>query len=95
MNERVEGESEGAGQRLKEPAPAVEQRSLTQDELRRENERLREKVAASEKHIADRERQLAGRKKDSTNSSKPPSSDGPLGGASQAVNRDIPENTGG
>ena len=74
----------GPGQRLKQPAAAVEQRSLTQDELRRENEhlrkeneRLREKVAASEKQIADLERQLAGRKKDSTNSSKPPSSDGP------------------
>jgi len=59
--------------------------------LRKEIERLRERVAESDKEIADRdkeiadrdkkiadlERQLAGRKKDSTNSSKPPSSDGP------------------
>ena len=81
----------GPGQRLKQPVPVVEQHSLTQDELRRENEglrkeieRLREKVAESGKQISDRdrqiadlERQLAGRKKDSTNSSKPPSSDGP------------------
>ena len=34
-------------------------------------------IADAEKQIADLERQLAGRKKDSTNSSKPPSSDGP------------------
>ena len=34
-------------------------------------------IAEAEKQIADLERQLAGRKKDSTNSSKPPSSDGP------------------
>jgi len=34
-------------------------------------------IADRDKQIADLERQLAGRKKDSTNSSKPPSSDGP------------------
>src|ERR1039457_5959547 len=33
-------------------------------------------IADAEKQIADLERQLAGRKKNSTNSSKPPSSDG-------------------
>jgi len=73
------------------PRSAAEQRPHTREELqreierlRKELERLREKVADSEKQIADRdhkiadlERQLAGRKKDSTNSSKPPSSDGP------------------
>ena len=83
---------------MKQPGAVVNRRSLTPDELRRENERLRkeieqlrEKVDESGKQIADRdrlitdrdrqiadlERQLAGRKKDSTNSSKPPSSDGP------------------
>ena len=76
---------------MKQPGAVVNRRSLTADELRRENERLRkeieqlrEKVDESGKQIADRdrqiadlERQLAGRKKDSTNSSKPPSSDGP------------------
>jgi transposase len=52
--------------------------------LRRKVEELERKVAEqdkqiadAEKQIADLERQLAGRKKDSTNSSKPPSSDGP------------------
>ena len=61
----------GHGQRLSQPQAVVEPQSLTQDELRRENERLREKVANSEKQIADLERQLAGRKKDSTTCSKP------------------------
>jgi DNA repair exonuclease SbcCD ATPase subunit len=60
-------------------------------QLREETERLRQEVIESEKkvaeserriadcekQIADLERQLAGRQKDSTNSSKPPSSDGP------------------
>ncbi len=61
------------------------------ERLQRENEDLQRKVAEKEQQIADQqkqiddqgkkiadlERQLAGRKKDSTNSSKPPSSDGP------------------
>jgi transposase len=47
------------------------------ERLREENERLRKQIAQWEKRIADLERQLAGRMKDSTNSSKPPSSDGP------------------
>jgi transposase len=78
-------------QPARQPRPAAEQRPPTREELQRENEhlkkeneRLREEVAESEKQITDRdkqiaelERQLAGRKKDSTNSSKPPSSDGP------------------
>lgn len=38
---------------------------------------LKKKIADREKKIADLEHQLAGRMKDSTNSSKPPSSDGP------------------
>jgi hypothetical protein len=71
-----------------QPWPAAEQRLSAPEDLRRENERLRkenqrlrEKVAGSDQQIADLERQLAGRgalwAKDSTNSSKPPSSDGP------------------
>jgi transposase len=47
--------------------------------LRRENERLRREVERLQEQIADLERQLAGRKKNSTNSSKPPSSDGLAG----------------
>ena len=56
------------------------------ERLRQENEKLREKVveqekqiADAEKQIADLERQLAARKQNSTNSSKPPSSDGLAG----------------
>lgn len=70
-------------------------RDVEQDkeELRRQNERLQRQLeesqkqikdkdkalAEKEKQIADLERQLAGRKKNSTNSSKPPSSDGLAG----------------
>jgi transposase len=67
-----------------QPPPTREELQGEIERLRKENERLREKVAESEKQLEDRdkkiadlERQLASRKKDSTNSSKPPSSDGP------------------
>jgi TolA-binding protein len=73
--------------------PSREQLHRENERLRRENEELRRKVAEREKQIADAEkqiaerekeiadleRQLAGRKKNSTNSSKPPSSDGLAG----------------
>src|SRR2546430_15294101 len=62
----------------------------TREDLQRENERLRrevedlqrkvaereQQIGEAEKQIADLERQLAARQKNSTNSSKPPSSDG-------------------
>src|SRR6266849_4740757 len=59
--------------------PSREQLHRENERLLRENEELRRKVAEREKQIADLERQLAGRKKNSTNSSKPPSSDGIAG----------------
>jgi transposase len=73
--------------------PSREQLHRENERLQRENEELRRKVAEhekqiveserqiadAEKQIADLERQLAGRKKNSTNSSKPPSSDGLAG----------------
>ena len=79
------------GRRSKRPRSAFPERTLNWEELQREVERLREEnerlrqeiadaerqAADAEKQIAELERQLAGRKKDSTNSSKPPSSDGP------------------
>jgi transposase len=46
-------------------------------ELERKADLLKKEVAEREKKIEDLEHQLAGRKKDSSNSSKPPSSDGP------------------
>ena len=80
----------GGRRPLKRPRSASQRRPRSREELQREierlreeNERLRQKVTESEKQIADcekqiaeLERQLAGRKRDSTNSSKPPSSDG-------------------
>jgi transposase len=73
--------------------PSREQLRRENERLLRELEDLRRKVAErdrqiaerekqiadAEKQIADLERQLAGRKKNSTNSSKPPSSDGLAG----------------
>ena len=73
------------------PAAVFERLRREIDRLRREGEQLRRKLteekkktAELEKELADRdkkitdlEHQLAGRKKNSTNSSKPPSSDGP------------------
>ncbi len=49
------------------------------ERLREENEQLRDQVANQQERIADLERQLADRRKNSTNSSKPPSSDGMAG----------------
>ena len=63
--------------------PNREQLQRENERLRRENEELRREVVKrdkqitdAEKQIADLERQLALRKRNSTNSSKPPSSDG-------------------
>jgi hypothetical protein len=63
------------------------------ERLQRENEELRRKVAEREKQIADAEKQIADlerqltlRKRNSTNSSKPPSSDG-LAGAQRPRGR--------
>ena len=77
--------------RPKPHPPSCSHGSPSREALQRENERLQRRVeelehkvaeqdqqlSDSEKQIADLERQLAGRRKDSTNSSKPPSSDGP------------------
>ena len=67
-------------------APSGEELQRENERLRRENERLREKVAEQAEQIAEKaqqiadlERQLAARQKNSTNSSKPPSSDGLAG----------------
>lgn len=66
--------------------PSREQLSRDNERLLQENEELRRKVAErdkeladAEKQIADLERQLALRRQNSTNSSKPPSSDGLAG----------------
>ena len=73
--------------------PAGEAQQRENERLRGENERLRRKLAErdqqlaeQQKTIADLERQLAFRKQNSTNSSKPPSSDG-LAGESRTRGR--------
>jgi transposase len=80
--------------------PSREQLHRENERLQRENEELRRKVAErekriadaekqiadAEKQIADLERQLALRRRNSTNSSKPPSSDG-LAGEQRARGR--------
>jgi len=68
-NERLRGEVERLRQQLTEQAEQIA-----------ENKR---QIAGAEKQIADLERQLALRKRNSTNSSKPPSSDGPAGESRQ------------
>src|SRR5438876_3459840 len=73
--------------------PSREELQQQVERQQREIENLREQLAEREKQIADAERQiadlerqLAGRKKNSTNSSKPPSSDG-LAGPQRARGR--------
>src|SRR6266496_3687974 len=81
--------------------PSREQLRRENERLLRENEDLRRKVADAERQIADAEkqiadaeeqiadleRQLAARQKNSTNSSKPPSSDGLAGKSRQRGRR--------
>jgi len=90
---RAEGQGAEAKGHRHSSQPSREQLHRENERLLRENEELRRKVAEREKQIADveqqiaerekqiadLERQLAGRKKNSTNSSKPPSSDGLAG----------------
>jgi transposase len=66
--------------------PSREQLQRENERLQQENEELRREVAEREKQIADAEKQIADleqqlalRKQNSTNSSKPPSSDGLAG----------------
>ena len=96
------GKQQGAGANGHQHSnePSREQLHRENERLLRENEDLRRMVAEGEKqiadaekqiadaerHIADLEQQLAGRKKNSTNSSKPPSSDG-LAGEQRARGR--------
>ena len=75
--------------------PEGETQQRENDRLRRDNERLQRKLDQLEKQlaeqqqkIADLERQLALRKQNSTNSSKPPSSDG-LAGESRPRGRKV------
>src|ERR1017187_4242833 len=57
----------------------VERQQREIEKLRKQVAERDQQIADAEKQIADLERQLATRKKNSTNSSKPPSSDGLAG----------------
>ena len=91
--DRRRGRSGDRGGRCYQPHPSRKELLEQVEQLKRENERLpeqvterdqqieekKEQIADAEKQIADLERQLAARKQNSTNSSKPPSSDGLAG----------------
>jgi transposase len=79
-NERLRRENEELRQRLSEQAER-----LAKDE--RQIAENNQKIAEKEKQIADLERQLALRNQNSTNSSKPPSSDGLAGAQRQRGRR--------
>src|SRR5690349_15656381 len=91
---RRAGQREAAANRHRHSKQSSrEQLQRENERLRQENEELRRKVAEREKQIADAEkqitdleRQLALRERNSTNSSKPPSSDG-LAGEQRARGR--------
>lgn len=83
---RIRQRRAAASRRRHSHQASREQLDREVERLLRENEELRRKVAEQEKQIADREkqiadleRQLALRQRNSTNSSKPPSSDGLAG----------------
>jgi transposase len=70
---------EGVGWGRAELRRQLQRAERDKEALRRQNERLQRQLEEKEKQIADLERQLAARRKNSTNSSKPPSSDGLAG----------------
>jgi transposase len=71
-NERLRREVERLHRQVNEQAEQIADKQQQISEKQQQ-------IADAEKQIADLERQLAGRKKNSTNSSKPPSSDGLVG----------------
>lgn len=97
MNPRASRHQRHKPTRTNRPSPAQAPREELQRQLerqQRELDKLRDQVALQEqqiaeqqKQIADLERQLALHQRNSTNSSKPPSSDGLAGGARQRGRR--------
>lgn len=71
-NERLQRENEELRRKVAEQAKQVAEREKRIADAEKQ-------IADAEKQIAELERQLAGRRKNSTNSSKPPSSDGMAG----------------
>jgi len=75
--EQLHRENERLLREIEQLHPENERLLRANEDLRRKLTEREKQIADAEKQIADLERQLAGRQKDSTNSSKPPSSDGP------------------
>ena len=77
--ERQQREIESLRDQLAEREQQITEREKQIADAEKQIADAEKQIADAEKQIADLERQLAGRKKNSTNSSKPPSSDGLAG----------------
>src|SRR3981189_3364963 len=75
-NERLHRENEKLPRQVAERGREIIERAKQIAEREKQIADAEKQIADAEKQIADLERQLAGRRKNSTNSSKPPSSDG-------------------
>src|ERR1017187_8393057 len=78
-NERLLRELEDLRRKVAERDRQIAEREKQIADAEKQIADAEKQIADAEKQIADLERQLAGRKKNSTNSSKPPSSDGLAG----------------
>src|ERR1039457_4713276 len=78
-NERLLRELEDLRRKVAERDRQIAEREKQIADANKQIADAEKQIADAEKQIADLERQLAGRKKNSTNSSKPPSSDGLAG----------------
>jgi transposase len=85
-NERLLRENEGLRRKVAERDQEIAEREKQIADAEKQIAEREKQIADAEKQIADLERQLAGWKKNSTNSSKPPSSDG-LAGQQRARGR--------
>jgi transposase len=77
--EQLQRENERLLRELEDLRRKIAERDQQMVEREKQIADAEQQIADAEKQIADLERQLAGRKKNSTNSSKPPSSDGLAG----------------
>jgi transposase len=78
-NERLRGEVERLRQQVAEQAEQIAEKKQQIADAEKQIVDAEKQIVDAEKQIADLERQLALRKQNSTNSSKPPSSDGLAG----------------
>ena len=78
-NERLLRENQELRRKVAEREERIAEREKQIADAEKQIADAEKQIADAEKQIADLERQLAGRKKNSTNSSKPPSSDGMAG----------------